>query len=121
MINNKSRKDEKAKLINSGKFVLNERRAQIDNLDALPMWDRGLIDYKKYHQYVGQSGIRYEMTIQGTRGCPFRCFYCDVQHITPFHRRRSAENIFEEVKYLSSLGVKRIEFIDDAFNLNLPK
>ena len=119
MINNKSRKDEKAKLINSGKFVLNERRAQIDNLDALPMWDRGLIDYKKYHQYVGQSGIRYEMTIQGTRGCPFRCFYCDVQHITPFHRRRSAENIFEEVKYLSSLGVKRIEFIDDAFNVNI--
>ena len=104
---------------NNGKFILNERRPQIDNLDALPIWDRGLIDYKKYHQHVGQSGIRYEMTIQGTRGCPFRCFYCDVQHITPFHRRRSAENIFEEVKYLSSLGVKRIEFIDDAFNVNI--
>lgn len=103
----------------TGKFVFNERRPQIDNLDELPMWDRGLIDYRKYHKYVGQSGIRYEMTMQGTRGCPFRCFYCDVQHITPLHRRRSAENIFEEVQYLSGIGVKRIEFIDDAFNVNI--
>jgi radical SAM superfamily enzyme YgiQ (UPF0313 family) len=100
------------------KFILNERRTQISDLDILPMWDRGLIDYAKYHQYVGQSGIRYEMTMQGTRGCPFRCFYCDVQHLTPYHRRRSPENIFEEVKYLAGIGVKRIEFIDDAFNVN---
>lgn len=104
---------------NIKKFIITERRPQINDLDTLPMWDRGLIDYKKYHQYVGQSGIRYEMTIQGTRGCPFSCFYCDVQHITPLHRRRSAENIFEEVQYLSSLGVKRMEFIDDAFNVRI--
>ena len=39
---------------NNDKFILNERRPQIDDLDTLPMWDRGLIDYKKYHQYVGQ-------------------------------------------------------------------
>lgn len=103
----------------AGKFVLNDRRKQIEDLDRLPIWDRGLIDYKKYHQYVGQSGIRYEMTIQGTRGCPFKCFYCDVQHITPFHRRRSAENIFEEVKELHKIGVERMEFIDDAFNVNI--
>lgn len=103
----------------TAKFILNERRPQIDNLDELPMWDRGLINYEKYHQYVGQSGIRYEMTIQGTRGCPFRCFYCDVQHITPLHRRRSADNIFEEVQYLASIGAKRMEFIDDAFNINI--
>lgn len=99
------------------RFIQNNRRKQITELDNLPMWDRGLIDYKKYHQFVGQSGIRYEMTMQGTRGCPFKCFYCDVQHITPFHRRRSPENIFNEVKYLRSLGAKRMEFIDDAFNV----
>ena len=73
-------------------FILNPREPQIVNLDMLPRMDRSLIDYKKYHeQFVGQSGIRYEMTVQATRGCPFRCFYCDVQNITPYHRRRSVE------------------------------
>ena len=100
------------------KLIINEREDQIVNLDSIPRWDRGLIDYKKYHNSVGQSGIRYEMTMQGTRGCPFQCFYCDVQHLTPFHRRRSVSNIVSEVEYLSSIGVKKIEFIDDAFNIH---
>ena len=99
-------------------FILTERRAQIQDLDMLPRWDRSLINYRQYHKYVGQAGIKYEMTIQGTRGCPYKCFYCDVQHITPLHRRRSVDNIFAEVEYLESIGVRRCEFIDDAFNVN---
>ncbi len=100
-------------------FVLNKREPQIQNLDILPRMDRSLVDYKKYHKYVGQSGIRYEMTMQATRGCPFRCFYCDVQHLTPFHRRRSVDSIFDEVKYLHDIGIRRSEFIDDAFNVSI--
>ncbi|MBR3723630.1 MAG: radical SAM protein [Selenomonadaceae bacterium] len=100
-------------------IIITKREEQISNLDMLPRWDRSLINYEKYHRFVGQSGIRYEMTVQATRGCPFRCFYCDVQHITPFHRRRSVESVFDEVKYLYDMGVRRSEFIDDAFNVNI--
>ena len=100
-------------------FVMTPREPQILNLDILPQMDRSLIDYKKYHQFVGQSGIKYEMTIQATRGCPFHCFYCDVQSLTPYHRRRSVNKIFDEVKYLHSIGVRRSEFIDDAFNVSI--
>lgn len=100
-------------------MILTGRQEQIQDLDTLPRWDRSLIDYRKYHQYVGQSGIRYEMTMQATRGCPYRCFYCDVQNLTPMHRRRSVESVFDEVKYLHDMGVRKSEFIDDAFNVNV--
>ena len=51
-------------------MILTGRQEQIRDLDILPRWDRSLVDYHKYHQFVGQSGIRDEMTMQATRGCP---------------------------------------------------
>jgi radical SAM superfamily enzyme YgiQ (UPF0313 family) len=102
-----------------GQIVVTNAREQIKNLDILPLLDRSLIDYKKYHEFVGQAGIKYAMSIQATRGCPYRCFYCDVQKLTPYHKRRSIDHIFEEIKYLYNMGVRKIEIIDDAFNVNI--
>ena len=93
------------------------QRKQINDLDSLPYYDRSLVDYEKYHKYIGHAGVKYSIAVQATRGCPYRCFYCDVYKTTLHHFRRSVDNIFEEVKLLASLGVKRIEFIDDIFNV----
>ena len=92
-------------------------RKQINNLDTLPIYDRSLVDYQKYHQYIGHAGVKYSVAVQATRGCPYRCFYCDVYKTTLHHFRRSVDSIFNEVKLLSEIGVKRIEFIDDIFNV----
>mgnify|MGYP003653098871 FL=1 len=100
------------------KLIVTQGRPQISDLDTLPQLDRGLIDYRKYHKHIGQSGIKNCFTVQGSRGCPYRCIYCDVISLTPMIYRRSAEHLIEEVKYLYSLGVRHIEFIDDIFNVN---
>ena len=92
-------------------------RKQISQLDSLPFYDRSLVDYENYHKYIGHAGVKHSISIQATRGCPYRCFYCDVYKTTLHHFRRSVDNIFEEVKMLADLGVKRIEFIDDIFNV----
>ena len=92
-------------------------RKQFSNLDSLPIYDRSLIDYSKYSKSIGHAGVKYSMAVQATRGCPYRCFYCDVYKTTLHHFRRSVENIFEEVKLIASMGIKRIEFIDDIFNV----
>ena len=93
-------------------------RDQTKRLDIFPITDRSLIDYEKYHQYIGHAGVKYSMAIQATRGCPYKCFYCDIYKTSPSHNRRSVPHFFSEVKMLADIGVKRSEFIDDIFNVN---
>ena len=91
----------------------------LPSLDDLPLIDRSLIDYTKYHKYVGHAGRKYSMAMQATRGCPYKCFYCDIYKTTINHYRRSVDSIVEEVKILYDMGIRRIEFIDDIFNVNV--
>lgn len=92
-------------------------RKQFNNLDLLPTYDRSLVDYKNYNKRIGHAGVKYSMAVQATRGCPYRCFYCDVYKTTLHHFRRSVDSVFDEVKLLAGMGIKRIEFIDDIFNV----
>jgi len=98
-------------------IILTKTRKQISKLDLLPTYDRSLIDYSNYNNTVGHAGVKFSMAVQATRGCPYRCFYCDVYKTTLHHFRRSVDSIYEEVKMIAGLGIKRIEFIDDIFNV----
>ena len=93
-------------------------RFQTSDLDSFPFTDRSLIDYESYHKYIGHAGVKYSMAIQATRGCPYKCFYCDIYKTSENHNRRSVEHFFNEVKQLADIGVKRFEFIDDIFNVH---
>tara|TARA_B100000029_G_scaffold506821_1_gene590289 strand:+ start:425 stop:2089 length:1665 start_codon:yes stop_codon:yes gene_type:complete len=103
--------------MHNGNLIVTPTRKQFNNLDKLPRYDRSLVDYLKYNESIGHAGVKYSMAVQATRGCPYRCFYCDVYKTTKHHFRRSVDSIFEEVKSIADMGVKRIEFIDDIFNV----
>ena len=93
-------------------------RSQFRDLDALPLINRSMIDYDAYHQYIGHAGVKYSMAVQATRGCPYKCFYCDIYKTAKNHFRRTDEHLFNEIKMLYDIGVRRVEFIDDIFNVN---
>ncbi|HLP60306.1 MAG TPA: D-alanine--poly(phosphoribitol) ligase subunit DltA [Candidatus Deferrimicrobium sp.] len=98
-------------------LTITQPRPQIKDFDSIPIPDRSLIDYKKYHQYIGEAPLRHSLTLQATRGCPFNCIYC--HKIWPkTHVARRAETIFKEVSYAYNSGVRRFVFIDDIFNFD---
>jgi amino acid adenylation domain-containing protein len=97
---------------------LTNPRPVITHLDRLPFPNRSLVNYEKYHRYIGQSLIKHSISMLGTRGCPFHCAYC--HKIWPDKQvTRSAENIFAEVQLYYNMGIRRFVFLDDVFNLNV--
>lgn len=95
--------------------IVTNPRPQL-SFEELPHPDRSLVNYTKYHSFIGEALAQHTMTIQSTRGCPYLCTFC--HKIFPkTHVHRSAQNLFDEVKKLYDIGVRRFEFVDDIFNL----
>ncbi|MGD9015403.1 MAG: radical SAM protein [Candidatus Omnitrophota bacterium] len=97
-----------------GSLKVNPRRQFIEDLDRLgfPSWH--LYDLKRYNFTLGC--LPYG-TIITSRGCPYRCIYCNnfVSHGTKL-RLRSIENVLAEIDYLvNNLKVKEVQIWDDNF------
>ncbi|MCP4217705.1 MAG: AMP-binding protein [bacterium] len=90
----------------------------IEAFDKQPRPDRTLIDLQKYKNKIGMASVAHAISVQATRGCPYKCIYCHKVW-SKNHVFRSAENIFEEVHHFYKKGVRNIAFIDDCFNLHM--
>ena len=54
--------------------------------------------------------------VQATRGCPYRCEYCDVPTKDGGRpRSKPAEHVLAELRALSGLGYDSVFFVDDHF------
>jgi len=100
----------------NGEIIVNEKRPLIENLDSLPIPLHELLPLKKYNlPFIGKNFT----FIMESRGCPFRCIFCRSPIAwNRIFRQRSAESIFEEIKYLKKLGVKNILFHSDTFTVD---
>ena len=99
-----------------GQVVRNPVRPYIRNLDDYPFLDKELF----YNKIPGLEECYLTMT---SRGCPFRCTYCvnniynSLYEFEKGHvRRRSVDNVIEELKEVKRRGIaKKIFFGDDVF------
>jgi anaerobic magnesium-protoporphyrin IX monomethyl ester cyclase len=89
----------------------------IDPLDELPIVDRTLTDYKKYSSIISK---RNPITTAVTsRGCPFKCTFCDRPQMGgKSFRMNSAKRIVDEMEECLKLGIHEIMYYDDTFTLN---
>jgi radical SAM superfamily enzyme YgiQ (UPF0313 family) len=107
------------------KTGIRPRQGFIKNLDALPTgyeyFDFGL--YKKNTaNYWSPDGFRVsdlQMPILTSRSCPNRCNFCSMRLVMGDRCRvRSAENVFNEIRFLyDTYGVNYFRIMDDNFTL----
>lgn len=87
--------------------------AYVDDIDRLRFPDREAIKHLNYRSIVGVSSRLATMIT--SRGCPFRCSYCDVPYKS--YRQRSISSVADEVGVCLEMGYYEIHFYDDLFNI----
>ncbi|HUT53225.1 MAG TPA: radical SAM protein [bacterium] len=91
-------------------------RPVIPDLDALPFPDRDSLPAGRYrHPLWGRQAVTTMIT---SRGCPYRCIFCDKHTCGSKWRARSAGNVLAEMEEIvKRRGVRRIMIYDDLFTL----
>ncbi|MHC4124383.1 MAG: B12-binding domain-containing radical SAM protein, partial [Planctomycetota bacterium] len=87
-----------------------------DDLDSIAFPDRTMVPYEKYNSIV--SKVRPVNIMITSRGCPFKCTFCDRPHLGKRFRMRSADNVVDEFEKCSNLGIKEVLVYDDTFTAN---
>lgn len=101
-----------------GGIVKNRPRAFINDIDDLNPLDYSLLDMTAYLMPYLPGKRVASMII--SRGCPYRCSYCDA-HISQGRklRLRPPRTIAEEINSIASLyGIRHFSFKDSTFTIN---
>lgn len=94
--------------------IINTGRAEfIQNLDELDFPARELTPYNKY--FWALSPYKPITTMFTSRGCPYKCLFCDRPHLGKNFRARSAKNVVDEMEACEKIGVQEIFVYDDTF------
>ncbi len=97
----------------SGEIKINSPRNYILDLDTLPMPAYDLFHMNRYPLH----------RIVTSRGCPFRCSFCNSSSIWEYKwRKRSAKKLIEEIEFLiSHYKYKTFNFSDNSFNIDMER
>ncbi len=94
-------------------IIVNPDRPFVKNLDTFAFPARYLLHNPAYRG-LWTEGQTFSPVL-ATRGCPYQCAFCASPRIWGTkHRRRSVENVLDELEQLyQEFGVRYIRFLDD--------
>jgi len=103
-----------------GRVVVTEPRPYIQDLDRLPMPARGLLPPLAAYSPTPASYRRLPLaTVITSRGCPYRCTFCDRTVFGNAARAHSPERVLAEVdECLHRHKALEIRFFDDTFTFD---
>ncbi|HEX6998500.1 MAG TPA: radical SAM protein [Gammaproteobacteria bacterium] len=105
----------------TGAVVRTPAREQIRKLDALPFPDRDAIDHGRYLDAWKSRHGASSINLITARGCPYRCNWCSHAVYGYSHRRRSPENVADEVlAIVERYDPDQLWYADDVFTISHP-
>jgi anaerobic magnesium-protoporphyrin IX monomethyl ester cyclase len=105
-------------------YIFNHQRHVIEDIDELPFPAFDLLDIEKYFTI----NIPFSPVPQGervlpmltTRGCPIGCSFCANTNTWKKHRKRSVENIVEELSvWKEKYNIDEVQFADDNLTFDM--
>jgi anaerobic magnesium-protoporphyrin IX monomethyl ester cyclase len=105
--------------LDNGRFMQNQEREKIKDLDAFPPPNRNKIDLQRYldawKNFHGKSTI----SVSTMRGCPYTCKWCSRAVYGLSYRRRSPEKVVEELLSIKkTYNPDSLWFVDDVFTIS---
>jgi len=102
----------------NGEVIVTPDRPFVSDLDTLPFPERELLQNSVYKGSWTEGETFSPML--ATRGCPYLCQFCDAPAIWGrIHRRRSVENVLDELEEIyEKFGVRYVRFVDDLLVVN---
>lgn len=103
-----------------GKIIQNEPRPYISDLDTLPHPAMHLYPALSVYKPVPASYKAKPVGLMITsRGCPYRCIFCDRTVFGNKFRAHSPKYVVDEMELLiNKFGAKEIRFMDDTFTMD---
>ena len=96
------------------KIIKNPYREWIEDLDSLPFPAFELFELNKY--------MDKRIPIVSSRGCPSLCNFCLAYKVMGRKfRKRSAENVVNEIEHWYKQGFREFEFSDDNFTFDIER
>jgi len=96
----------------NGQIIKSNKKLPLTYTVPVPRHD--LFDFKKYRIPIAR---RFPFTVVVTSlGCPHNCGFCTAGAFG--YRTRDVDGVIEELRLLTSLGVKEILFQDPTFTIN---
>jgi anaerobic magnesium-protoporphyrin IX monomethyl ester cyclase len=102
-----------------GRNVRTLPRAQIADLTAQPFPDRAAIDIPRYVDIWRKHHGTGSVSLITARGCPYTCTWCSHSVYGNTHRRRTPENVVDEVELiLNTYKPEIVWYADDVFTIH---
>lgn len=98
--------------------VLFTGNRELPDLAEMPFPKRHYVDWNLYRKMEQELGLKLDVGVETTRGCPRRCAYCNYPKLNGTKIRiKPPKVVVDELEYLNTqFGVDTVTFTDSRFN-----